>query len=75
MRGVSMDTCGCESLAKRLSGIVQKEWEEMILNKYLYDAEHPDNKKNMSNQQMMQIARNKTMQELSMPECPMDETG
>jgi hypothetical protein len=67
MRGISLDTRGRKTDGTSLSRMVQKEWENMTVNKHMYDAEHPDNVKSISREQMMHIARNKIMQELSSP--------
>jgi hypothetical protein len=73
MRGISVDTLGRKAERARLSRMVQKEWENMTVNKHMYDAEHPDNAKSISREQMMQIARNKIIQELSSPPTPADQ--
>jgi hypothetical protein len=73
MRGISVDTLGRKAEGARLSRMVQKEWENMTVNKHMYDVEHPDNVKSISQEQMMQIARNKTIQELASPPTPTDQ--
>jgi hypothetical protein len=73
MRGISMETLDRKAERARLSQMVQKEWENMTINKHMYDAEHPDNAKSISREQMMQIARNKIIQELSSPPIPPDQ--
>jgi hypothetical protein len=74
MRGISMETLGRKAERAKLSRMVQKEWENMTINKHMYDAEHPDNAKTISREQMMQIARNKIIQELSSPPTPLDQS-
>ncbi len=67
MSGISMDPLGRKAEKARLSRMVRKEWENMTVNKHMYDAEHPDNAKSISREQMMRIARNKIIQELASP--------
>ncbi|MBI5249642.1 MAG: hypothetical protein HY912_09115 [Desulfomonile tiedjei] len=69
-----MDRLGRKSSKKRLSRMVQREWENMTINKHMFDVEHPSNAKSISNKQMMQIARNKIIQELTAPQSFLDET-
>lgn len=73
MRGISMDTCGRKVEKAKLSRMVRKEWESITLNKHMYDTEHPDNAKSISHEQMMQIARNKIIQELASPPEPAED--
>lgn len=68
-----MDTIDRKSLNYNLSIMVRKESENMTVNKHMFDVEHPYNAKSISSEQMMQMARNKIMQELSAPTCRMDE--
>jgi len=72
MRGISMDTCGRKVEKEKLSRMVRKEWENMTQNKHMFDAEHPKNAKSISHEQMMHIARNKSLHELA---CPPASTG
>jgi hypothetical protein len=73
MRGISVDKLGRKAEKARLSRMVQKELENMTVNKHMYDAEHPDNAKCIPREQMMRIARNKIMQELASPPTPADQ--
>ncbi|AFM25985.1 hypothetical protein [Desulfomonile tiedjei] len=58
---------------RKLSRMIRKESESMAISKHMFDTEHPDNGKNMSREQIMRIAKNKIIQQLSAPLCAFDE--
>lgn len=58
---------------QKLYRMIRKESESMAVSKHMFDTEHPDNEKNMSREQIMHIAKNKIIHQLSAPLCAFDE--
>jgi hypothetical protein len=67
------DTCGRNSPSNALSGMVKSECDKMTVHKHMYDVDYPDNAKNISSEQVREIARKKIIQELAAPLCSTDE--
>jgi len=74
MHGVSGDEFCSRNAGQAFSGIVKKKCEQMMVNKYIFDADHPDNKKSIPHGQLMKMAAKKAMQDLAAPEQFSDES-